>query len=40
VFNDFAKRFDRASHKSTLDYIQKRKDLIKKIRKELGAGNK
>ena len=37
VFNDFAKRFDRASHKSSLDYIQNRKDLIKKIRKELGG---
>jgi hypothetical protein len=37
AFNDFSKRFDRASHKSTLDYIQKRKDLIKKIRKELGG---
>jgi hypothetical protein len=36
AFNDFAKRFDRASHKSTLDYLQKRKDLVKKIRNELG----
>jgi hypothetical protein len=37
AFNDFAKRFDRASHKSTLDYLQERKDLIKKIRKEIGG---
>lgn len=37
AFNDFAKRFDRTSHKSTLDYIQERKDVIKKIREELGG---
>jgi len=36
AFNDFEKRFDRASHKSSLDYFQKRKDLIKKVREELG----
>lgn len=37
AFNDFAKRFDQISHKSTLDFIQERKDVIKKIREELGG---
>ncbi len=37
AFNDFAKRFDQASHQTTLDYLQKRRDLIKKIRNELGG---
>lgn len=38
-FNDFVKRFDQASHKSTLAYLNNRKDLIKKIRADLGGNH-
>jgi hypothetical protein len=37
AFNDFVKRFDHASHKTTLAYFNSRNDLIKKIRKDLGG---
>ena len=36
-FNDFVNRFDAESHKATLANLSKRKELIGKIRKDLGG---
>ncbi len=36
-FNDFVKRFDQVDHQSTLAYFNNRRELIKKIRKDLGG---
>jgi len=37
AFNDFVKRFDQAGHKNTLAYFNNHNELIKKIRRDLGA---